>query len=241
MNDTPTKAGLQTIPQQLTYPLDHDTQEIIGDYVRSLSLNQSHGMQVFTADGTFTIPAGVTSVFAEGSGAGAGSGSATIAPESGTSGGGGAYCRSFIDVTGLSTISVTVGAGGTGAPNTSTANGGDGGDTSFGSYFTAGGGKGDGTGGTATGGGFNQDGGQAGTGFRVSAAGASTNQGRTSGAGGGSFFGPGAPMNFTDAGTSLPGIAATSYGAGASGAVQGTAGGAVSGADGKGGIVIVTY
>jgi hypothetical protein len=44
MNDTPTKAGLQGIGQQLSYPLDHDTQRI---------LEQSLSIQAFPVGAIF--------------------------------------------------------------------------------------------------------------------------------------------------------------------------------------------
>lgn len=133
--------------------------------------------QVFTAGGTFTVPAGVTSVEVEGwSGGGAGGASnnstagGTLVGNPGAGGGAGAYF--YKRITGLTpgaTETVTVGAGGAGA---SGAGGGMGGTTSFGSHASATGGLGGsfgsstvangGAGGAATGGDLNIAGGQGG-------------------------------------------------------------------------------
>jgi hypothetical protein len=102
---------------------------------------------------TFTVPAGVYRIYAEcwGGGGGVGGGGQFA----GGAGGGG-YVAGWINVTPGSTITGTVGAGGT----TSGSPGGDGGQTTF-STFTAGGGAGgvsganNAAGGTATGGTIN--------------------------------------------------------------------------------------
>lgn len=98
------------------------------------------GMQVFTTNGTFTVPDGVTAVRVICVGGGGGAGGGAAAEYSG-SGGGGGYSEKI--VTGLTpgdTVTVTVGAGGT--AGTSTTNGGTGGTSSFGSHVTAPGGGG---------------------------------------------------------------------------------------------------
>ena len=95
-------------------------------------------MQVFTSSGTFTIPAGITSVRVQVWGAGAG-GRAGYAYQ----GGFGGYGEGII--TGLTpggTVSVTIGTGGngsqaTGSPSVPTA----GGTSSFGSYISCTGGS----------------------------------------------------------------------------------------------------
>lgn len=102
-----------------------------------------HGVQAFTTNGTFTVPAGVTTIEAEGWGGGGGSGG-TINANSGSGGGSaGGYARKRI--TGLlpgQTIAVTIGAAGLGGNNVTPTNGTDGGTTSFGAYFSATGGLG---------------------------------------------------------------------------------------------------
>lgn len=113
-------------------------------------------VDVFTSDGTFTVPAGVTKIFVEVWGGGGGGVDST----SGGGGGGGAYAAKFMDVAPGETKSVVVGSGG--------SQGIDGGDSSFDAAVIAGGGKG-GTsavypsalGGSASGGDINIDGGEA--------------------------------------------------------------------------------
>lgn len=111
---------------------------------------------VFSSSGTWTKGADTNYVRAYGWGGGGGGGGGS----NGRGGGSGAYAEEFIDVTAVSTVSVTVGSGGT--AGTSSVAGGNGGSSTFGSYFTAGGGTGGsytgalyGTGGTATNGTIN--------------------------------------------------------------------------------------
>lgn len=99
------------------------------------------GGQVFTASGTFTVPAGITSVEVEVWGGSGGSGGAG-STGGGAGGGGGGYARKLI--TGLTpgaTIAITIGAGGT-AGASGGGNGGNGGTSSFGTYVSATGGNG---------------------------------------------------------------------------------------------------
>lgn len=67
----------------------------------------------------------------------------TTNPAGGGGGGGGGVSESVIDLTGISTVTITVGSGGTGQ-NTSASNGRPGGTSSFGSYLSATGGDGGG-------------------------------------------------------------------------------------------------
>lgn len=83
----------------------------------------------------------------------------TTNPAGGGGGGGGGVSESVIDLTGISTVTITVGYGGTGQ-NTSASNGRPGGTSSFGSYLSATGGDGGGQvsggeGGTGVGGKIN--------------------------------------------------------------------------------------
>jgi hypothetical protein len=98
---------------------------------------QNHGIQglsVFTGSSTWNRPAGVRYIRVQvQAGAGGGSGH-------GEGGGAGGYSERFLDVTGISSVSVTIGGSGGG---TYYANaGGDGGTSSFGPYCSASGGHG---------------------------------------------------------------------------------------------------
>ena len=86
--------------------------------------------QTITTSGTFTVPAGVTSITVEAwGGGGAGGGVTALARATGGGGGGGTYTKATaIAVTPGQVINVTIGAGGTGV---SAANGNPGGTTIF--------------------------------------------------------------------------------------------------------------
>jgi hypothetical protein len=144
-------------------------------------------VQVFTSTGTWTKPTGATKAVVKligGGGGGAGY------CESGAAGG---YCEGALDVTSISSVSVTVGAGGSGV--TYYTGGGNGGTTSFGSYFTATGGGGANTysqhsggyGGIGSGGAINTRGG-AGCGHVNSVGSWSGGKGGSGYFGGGSLF-----------------------------------------------------
>lgn len=90
--------------------------------------------QTFTTTGSFTVPAGITSIRVEAWGAGGAGGGATGNPSAGGGGAGGAYVRNnAIAVTPGNTYTVTVGTGGVG--NT-TSNGPSGGSSWFGTTGT---------------------------------------------------------------------------------------------------------
>lgn len=103
--------------------------------------------EVFTSTGTFTVPAGVTSVLVSGCAGGGGGGSATGGGNS-CGGGGGAGGQRMIDhkVTGLTpgaNITVTINKGSAGAGGASGSNNGlAGGNVVFGAYITMSGGAG---------------------------------------------------------------------------------------------------
>jgi hypothetical protein len=97
------------------------------------------GAQMFTASGTFTVPAGVSRVLAEVWGGGGG-GSGT----NGGSGGGGGYSRRVVGVTPGSSVTVTVGTGGASGSGGGAA--GNGLTSSFGAFCSATGGTGAATG-----------------------------------------------------------------------------------------------
>ena len=128
-------------------------------------------VQVFTSSGTWTKPSGVTKVMVEvqaGGGGGGGSSSTSYAAGSGSGGG---YTKKIIDVSSISSATITVGSGGSGGTssgtgvnggssfwsdgtNTLTANGGTGGNGNSGAGYGDGG-----SGGTASGGDLNITGG----------------------------------------------------------------------------------
>jgi hypothetical protein len=98
-------------------------------------------MSAFSSNGTFNVPAGVTEVLIEMWGAGGGG------HTPGGGGGSGGYWIGLIPVTGINTITLTVGAGGAGG--TGSTAGGTGGNTGFSctgfNVSTGGGGGGDST------------------------------------------------------------------------------------------------
>ena len=123
-------------------------------------------VQTFTSSGTWTRPTGITKVIMEVQGAGGGGGNSLSSGDNNVHGAGGGYCKKFLDVSSISTSTITIGSGGTGTAynvsaagtdggasswaddtNTITGGGGDGGDISP-SYVVS-------VGGTATGGDIN--------------------------------------------------------------------------------------
>jgi len=183
-----------------------------------------------------------------GGGGGGGAGTNSVG-----GGGGGAGFSSRIltkDELGTQPIPITIGQGGTGGGPGQPGNGGT--PTSFGTFMTANGGQGGisfsgtdnfsvaagGTPGNGTGGDVNLDGQYGFPGF-IAGNGVSSGIG-ISGSGGASFLGFGAGSVTINAASSfVPGVNATSYGAGGSGAVAASQGQAVSGGRGANGVVII--
>lgn len=126
--------------------------------------------KVFTASGSYTKTPGTRLLRVRVWGAGAGGQGMSAADTSYTSGAAGAYAESYVDVSGVSSsIPVIVGVGGNAVAAGSSAFGGAGGDSSFGSYITCTGGKTNAsgtTGGIATGGNIFNVSGQTGQGGR---------------------------------------------------------------------------
>jgi len=122
-------------------------------------------MQVFTSSGTWTKPAGINKVRVIVTGGGAGGGPSND-DDGGNGGGAGATAIKVIDVSSVSSVSVTVGGGTSGKTNNGGYSVSYGNSSSFGSYCTAGGGSSGGgywgyggLGGSASGGDININGG----------------------------------------------------------------------------------
>lgn len=162
---------------------------------------------------------------------GGGAGGRAVA---GGGGGGGGFASKLVDLTGVSSVTITVGAGGIPAAlGTSTASGGAGGSSSFGGYLSATGGDGGSTpsagkGGTGVGGTLNTSLGPGCAGAMGSA--------YCSGSGGGAG-GPGSVSSSVNNGTNAIG-----FGGGGSGAAQGsdTSVSCIAGA-GKPGYVLIEW
>lgn len=99
---------------------------------------------VFTANGTFNVPAGVTKVYAKVIGGGGGGGNPNTSYRHGGGGGGGGVAEGFIAVTPGAAMAVVVGSGG--------AAGANGGNSSFGGLTGGGGGRGGNADGSGVGG-----------------------------------------------------------------------------------------
>lgn len=132
-------------------------QSSVANLLTYLGLGDGHGrlinIQVFSSSGTYTKTAGAVKGRALVQGAGGAGGGSAANSGSNISAGGGGDAGSYgetglIDLTGVTTVPVTVGAGGTGS---SAAAGTNGGSSSFGSYIVAPGGLGASAGSTVAG------------------------------------------------------------------------------------------
>jgi len=124
-----------------------------GTWITLMAAPLAHGAEAFTANGTFTVPAGVTSVKVTAIGGGGGGCNGGGMCSTGA-GGLGASGHAFVGgLTTGQTITVTVGTAGTVATVGSA-----GGNTSFGSFVTANGGTGATTSGSGTAGSFSTSG-----------------------------------------------------------------------------------
>ena len=136
---------------QVAYDAGNDCFIVLDPAPATAAAPVAKGMQVFTSNGTFTAPAGITTVKVTCVGGGGGGGGGwEVSNEGGTTsyyggnGGVAATAVKYVSVTPGSTYSVAVGAGGTGGTSgLGSTNGGPGGQTSFGiSIVTAVGGGG---------------------------------------------------------------------------------------------------
>ena len=214
----------------LSFPLTQDDIDLIQSAVGTTV----HGKQVFTSSGTFTIPTGVTKLHVILIGGGAGGGQ-------GGGGGSGAYCEAYnLDVTGVASIAVTIGAAGNGV---SSGNGTSGGDSTFGTYLTAHGGvygtSSGGIGGLASGGDLNIQGGSGKDLFQFSTGGLGTSH-QFTGDGGSNPLGKGGPGKPNSYGFYVNGVVGTGPGAGGSGAFNDSST-PVSGGPGTAGQCIVIW
>jgi hypothetical protein len=108
--------------------------------IANLNVN-AQTVQTFTANGSFTVPCGVTSISVQvWGGGGGGAGDGTNNTTAGAGGGGGGYSTGVIAVVPGNVIAYTVGAGGAGGGGAT--NGGAGGATTFSTVSAAGGGGG---------------------------------------------------------------------------------------------------
>ena len=212
-------------------------------------LSGGHGglksIQVFTSTGTYTKPAGISTVKVTVTGAGGAGGGHGAANDYGAGGGAGGTAIKIIDVSSVSTVSVNVGAAGAAAAAGAT-NGGNGAGSSFGSYATSNGGAGGvhgnfgpvkgGDGGTATGGDINIIGGNGQNGTDNAYVPSGNNYTPSYGIGGSSFWGGGGRGSHYNQGPQ----AGKAYGSGGGG-VGSPAGSFNSGAGAAGVVYIEEY
>lgn len=211
----------------------------------TITIGGLNSVQVFTANGTWTRPTGITKVIIEvAGGGGGGGGSPATASREGGGGGGGGYARRFLDVGAIASSTITI--GGAGAGGAAGANAGAAGGTSSWADGTntvsatggAGGPAADavgdgGAGGAGSGGTINVAGQQGGASSTASGSRGSPAGGGNSGGG----WGAGAPAAKVDG----AGLAGALYGGGGSGAVNDAATARAGGAGAAGLIVVWEY
>lgn len=248
------KPALTTVPDGQVIVLT-DTGElqakISGAWVTKSYQSSLIDKQVFINSGTWTKPSGAKSVYVEvvgGGGAGGGA-AATGASQCsmGSGGGSGGYASGILDAGILaSTVTVTIGAGGTGA---SGADGNNGSGSSFGAHITSSGGTGGSMRSTSSLA-FSIDGGAGGATFTGGTlqipgddGGACWGDGQLgfSGEGGASFLsGRAKSVRTSTASQRFGGTVGKQYGGGGSGAINSGGVAAIAGGAGSKGVVVVT-
>ena len=99
--------------------------KVTGDMLGSSVSFGLKSVQTFTSSGTWTKPAGVTKVIVEVQGGGSSGSDGNAASARHTQGGAGGYAKKFIDVSSISSATITVGAGGAGVTSYPSNAGGD--------------------------------------------------------------------------------------------------------------------
>ncbi len=138
---TESALGIARIAPQILVSAGVDDSTIVTPK-KAAALFPFRGRAVYSVPGVYTwnVPAGVTKAWVVVYGAGGGGGRSLVLP--GPSGGaGGGIARKLFDLTGINSVTITVGAGGVGAVTTENI-GGQGGASSFGSTLSATGGAG---------------------------------------------------------------------------------------------------
>lgn len=252
-------AGLATGANKLPYFTGNDTaaqtdltsvgRDIIGkktiaDILTYLGLHET-GFATLTSSGSFTVPDGVTELWISGCAGGAGGGGSQTTSNVTVAGSGGGSSGGFVQrfklaVTPGQVIPYTIGAAGTGGA-AGGGIGGDGGNTTFGSYLTLLGGKGGAVGQSAS---YSASGGIGGLGGPAGSGGGHGSWGGDSQNinGGGAYGGKGGDCPFGSAGgqvrgnvNPISGMDAVGYGSGGGGAGGANVNGAHTGAKGGNG------
>jgi hypothetical protein len=194
----------------------------------NVSSATAHGEALFTSGGSWTAPAGVTTVYPDACGGGGGGGYGSSGAVGGGGGGGGDWCvgtaAAALTVVPGTAYTITIGAAGT-AGTSGSVNGGNGGATSIGALLTLNGGSGgtnSGTGGAGgSGSGLGGSAGQSGN-YTLSGGSGSFSNGGSGGSGG---FGAGGAAGWgAQAGQVAAGFGAGGGGGGAGNGAAGAAG-----------------
>ena len=223
----------------MCYATAANTVEVMSVQTEAASSGGMQSMQVFVSSGTWTKPSGVASVQVTVTGSGGGGGGGGSTNTGGGGGGAGGTAIEFIDVSGTSSETVTIGAAGA-AGSSGGGDGGAGNTSSFGSLCTATGGAAGigntttelthgGIGGAGSGGDINIAGGGGSNGAHIVSKAAGVG-----GIGGASYLGGGGRGS-----ASLLGVTG-SYGGGGSGGARDAADTA-GGAGGVGAVIVQEY